>query len=235
MRQNANRDPPEVLELKIKSLTDRLQNTTKHQDDYVQALIKYKDGYRQQYKSGQERFDRKMTSLARRIKITEEEIICFMDELTTIRKESKEKEIIWIQEKDKLVQELESCKKRSGKGKKVHSANPWVLQKLQDKVDTLENQLIRHDKLMAAYKTQCKELKVEFGSVKHQLDVSHDEAKEKESKMAAEIKHYKTRIKDLERRFCLEGEGYKNDVKRLNERLKSLEKQYVKKKVPHFK
>nr|CAD7206246.1 unnamed protein product [Timema douglasi] len=196
MQQNANRDSPELLELQIKSLAAQLQIRTNIHKDYVQSLLKDKDTYMQQYKSDQERFDTQINFLANRLKETQESMLHLMHNLTTVQKRSKQKQIIWIYEKDKLVQELESCKKQFGKEKKLHCPTQKVLQMLEDKVDVLE---------------------------------------EKESQMAAEIKHYKSKLKDLERRFCLEGEGYKNDVKRLSERLKSLEKQYLKKNVPHFK
>ncbi|CAG2058062.1 unnamed protein product [Timema podura] len=235
MQQNAEIDSPELLELQLKSLAAQLQISADIHKDYVQTLLKDKDVYMQQYKSDQERFETQINYLTNRLKETQENMLHLMHNLTTLQKRSKQKQIIWLYEKDKLVQELESCKEQLGKGKKLHFPTQNVLQMLQNRMDTLEKQISHRDKIITSYRTHCKELKLRLGSVKHQLDISHHEAKEKESKMTAEIKYYKSKLKDVERRFCLEGEGYKNDAKRLRERLQILEKQFLKKMVSDSK
>nr|CAD7455521.1 unnamed protein product [Timema tahoe] len=177
MQQNAEIDSPELLELQLKSLAAQLQISANIHKDYVQTLLKDKDVYIQQYKSDQERFETQINYLTNRLKETQENMLHLMHNLTTVQKRSKQKQIIWLYEKDKLVQELESCKEQLGKGKKLHFPTQNVLQMLQNRMDTLEKQISHRDKIITSYKTHCKELKLRLGSVKHQLDISHHEAK----------------------------------------------------------
>nr|CAD7588715.1 unnamed protein product [Timema genevievae] len=177
MQQNAEIDSPELLELQLKSLAAQLQISANIHKDYVQTLLKDKDVYMQQYKSDQERFETQINYLTNRLKETQENMLHLMHNLTTLQKRSKQKQIIWLYEKDKLVQELESCKEQLGKGKELHFPTQNVLQMLQNRMDTLEKQISHRDKIITSYRTHCKELKLRLGSVKHQLDISHHEAK----------------------------------------------------------
>lgn len=95
-------------------------------------------------------------------------------------------------------------------------------------VKQLQLQLQQSQQLADNYREQCISMEEEVCKLKEQTGASKNLFKQRTEKVAKRLSLMNSRYEALEKRRCLEIEGYKNDIKLLRQRLKDVEKQLFK-------
>ena len=141
----------------------------------------------------------------------------------------------WMTEKDHLLQELDkSVKHETVKEDQILfvAQEPSMCEedrkKYQEEIDSLEDQLKQQHQLSEMYREQVIKIEDELCKIREQGDVTKDLFKDRQEKMNKRLNIMNERYKELEKRRNMEIEGFKNDIKMLRQKLKTVEKQLFK-------
>ena len=153
------------------------------------------------------------------------------------------KERSWMDEKDELIRELDKCREQlstssggggGGGGDSLlnfssSEGGPVFAASSQRKAQKqLQQQLKQTQQLADHYREQTIKAEEQVARLKEENDMSKRLFKERTERVAKRLELMNSRYENLEKRRALEGEGYKNDIKILRQRLGSLEKQLYK-------
>ena len=95
-------------------------------------------------------------------------------------------------------------------------------------IQSLKEQVEQAQKLADMYREQCIGLEDELGRIKEETDVGRELFKERNDKVSKRLTLMNQRYAALEKRRALEVEGFKNDIKMLRNKLKTVEKHLFK-------
>ncbi len=146
-------------------------------------------------------------------------------------------EINFICNIDRLLQELDkSSKHESVKEDEilfVAQEQSTVLaeeerKRYEAEIDSLNEQIKQSHQLSEMYREQVIKFEDELCKLREQGDVTKDVFKDRQDKMSKRLAIMNDRYKELEKRRNMEIEGFKNDIKLLRQKLKSVEKQLFK-------
>ena len=156
-----------------------------------------------------------------------------------LKYELRAKERSWMDDRDQLLRELDKCKEqlsaaggvdtlldfsnREG-GPMLTAPQPVPLHAHHQ----LKQQLQQTQQLADNYREQCIKMEEQVARHKEESEVSKRLFKERTERMAKRLNLMNSRYENLDKRRALEVEGYKNDIKLLRQRLRSLEKQLYK-------
>ncbi len=225
----------ESLQLQINALETQIQEQTKLSKEQIDALLEDRRTRMEEYET-QRLADAETTKKLREKLLDTQNLL---HESTKDYLEAKYDmrlvERKWMTEKDRLLQELDkTVKHETIKDEEIlfvaqePAMSEEERKKYEDEITTLEEHLKQTHQLSEMYREQVIKLEDELCKVREQGDVTKDIFKEKQDKIGKKLSVMNDRYKDLERRRNMEVEGFRNDIKMLRNKLKTVEKQLFK-------
>ncbi|XP_063164622.1 coiled-coil domain-containing protein 77 isoform X2 [Candoia aspera] len=92
----------------------------------------------------------------------------------------------------------------------------------------LQDRLTQEQRLANMYRDQCVSLEEELAKIREEGDLSREILKQRSEKMGRRLQQMTQRYEALEKRRVMEVEGFKTDIKQLQQRLQDIEKQLFK-------
>ncbi|XP_039564137.1 coiled-coil domain-containing protein 77 isoform X2 [Passer montanus] len=133
------------------------------------------------------------------------------------------------QEKIKAITEnTESGQKKQTELKKMFQASDGASKLHSREIKLLQDKLVQEKHLSHMYREQCVSLEGEVARIREERDAGKELFQERSEKMGKRLKLMTQRCEALEKRRSMEVEGFKNDIKQLQQKLKDVEKKIYK-------
>ncbi|XP_020032276.2 coiled-coil domain-containing protein 77 isoform X2 [Castor canadensis] len=217
----------QILILQVEALQAQLGEQTRLSREQVEGLMEDRRIRIEEIQIQQERNQNKVKELTKSLHHTQELLYESTKEFLQLRFENQNKEKAWMLEKDhllaKIKQDRVQYKKKAEKIGKIvpvfhesHCAQNEYVKSLKDK-------LVQEKKLSNMYQEQCISLEEELAQIREEEKVRREIFKDRSSKMGTRLQIMTKRYEALERRRSLEVEGFKTDIKVLQQKLKDVE------------
>ncbi|XP_025023248.1 coiled-coil domain-containing protein 77 isoform X3 [Python bivittatus] len=124
---------------------------------------------------------------------------------------------------------VEVFKKRKPKAaRRVSQAEHGIYKVYGAKIKGLQDRLTQEQTLANMYREQCVSLEEELAKIREEGDLGREIFKQRSEKMGKRLQLMTQRYEALEKRRAMEVEGFKTDIKQLQQRLQNVEKQLFK-------
>uniref|UniRef100_A0A1I8JHI9 Coiled-coil domain containing 77 n=2 Tax=Macrostomum lignano TaxID=282301 RepID=A0A1I8JHI9_9PLAT len=233
------------LRLQLHSLQSQLEEQAKLSKEQVNALMEDRRIRAMEADSSRDRDQDKIKELADKLKRAQEMLQDSTKDLLEQRKVHKQAEKTWIQEKARLLQEIETRRPRyqntpsererlrqlvSGQAEAswAKAEQSAVVDELRQQVKTLEYQLQQQTELADMYREQVVQAEDQLCRLREERESAADLYKDRASKIGGRLQLMNQRYAELERRRNLEVEGFKTDIQQLRQKLRGVERQLYK-------
>ena len=227
----------ESLLLQINALETQIQEQTKLSREQIDSLMEDRRTRMEEYESQRVKDSANIKNLKEKLLKTQNLLHESTQDFLETKYEMRSVERKWMTEKDRLLQDLD----KSSKHELVKEDEILFVAQEQSaalaeedrkhyesEIDNLNEQLKQTHQLAEMYREQVIKFEDELCSLREKGDMTKDVFKEKSDKMAKRLQIMNDRYKELEKRRNMEIEGFKNDIKMLRGKLKSVEKQLFK-------
>ena len=230
------RDYESIL-LQINALETQIQEQTKLSKEQIDALLEDRRTRMEEYETQRLKDASTIKQLKEKLLKTQNLLHESTKDFLDCKYETKIGERQWMAEKDRLLQELDrSVKHDVVKDDEIlfvaQEQNAAIAEeerrRYEAENDSLNEQLKQSHQLSEMYREQVIKLEDELCKIREQGDVTRDVFKDRQDKMGKRLAIMNERYKELEKRRNMEIEGFKNDIKMLRQKLKSVEKQLFK-------
>lgn len=236
---NSNKYPRdyESLLLQINSLETQIQEQTKLNKEQIDSLMEDRRAHIEESETQRLKDTNAINNLKEKLLKTQnllhESTKDFLDSKFEMRKSERK----WMTEKDKLLNDLDKSAKHEHVKEDeilfVAQEQSAVLaeedrKRYEAEIDALNEQIKQSHQLSEMYREQVIKFEDELCNLREKGDVTRDVFKDKSDKMSKRLQIMNDRYKELEKRRNMEIEGFKNDIKILRTKLKSVEKQLFK-------
>lgn len=229
----------ESLLLQINSLETQIQEQTKLSKEQIDSLMEDRRTHMEEYETQRLKDSSSIKSLKEKLLKTQNLLHESTKDFLDAKYEMRSVERKWMQEKDRLLNDLDkSSKHKSEQAKEdevlfVAQEHSTALadedrKRYEAEIDTLNEQIKQSHQLAEMYREQVIKFEDELCNFREKGDMTREVFKEKNDKMAKRLQIMNDRYKELEKRRNMEIEGFKNDIKILRTKLKSVEKQLFK-------
>ncbi|XP_075212812.1 coiled-coil domain-containing protein 77-like isoform X2 [Lycorma delicatula] len=215
----------EIENLKIQALMAEWEEQSELYRDEIQSLLSDRDLREKEWNSEQERLQQQINNLNNMLKSIQSNVYDDSHRLIKMEKRHRIKESAWLDEKSCLLKSLEASHEA------FHSS-PRNSRFLKCQLTCLKRQLIEKDGIISKYQDQNASLEVEVEKIKEEMEINKFRNREKCLKLMNQIKFFKQKFDDEKRRRLLDGEGFRNDIKFLRERVQTLEKKVLSTVIP---
>ncbi|NXS26378.1 CCD77 protein, partial [Pomatostomus ruficeps] len=229
----------ETLLLQVKALQAQIEEQTQLAKEQVEALL---DDRRIQMEEAEVRHRRdqeKIKTLTEKLHKTQNLLYESTRDFLQLKFDARANEKAWMAEKDSLLRKLgkdldrlvfstESGKKKQRELKQMLQANDGASEVHSKEIKLLQDKLMQEKHLSHMYREQCVSLEGEVARIREERDAGKELFKERSEKMGKRLKLMTQRCETLEKRRSMEVEGFKNDIKQLQQKLKDVEKQIYK-------
>lgn len=227
----------ESLLLQINALETQIQEQTKLSKEQIDALLEDRRTRVEEYETQRVKDANSIKQLKEKLlqaqNLLHESTKDFLDSKYEMRQTERK----WMSEKDRLLQELDKSVRHEAIKEDeilfVAQEQSAALAEEEKKryeaeLDSLNEQLKQSHQLSEMYREQVIKFEDELSRLREQGDVTKDVFKDRQDKMSKRLQIMNDRYKELEKRRNMEIEGFKNDIKLLRTKLKSVEKQLFK-------
>lgn len=227
----------ESLLLQINALETQIQEQTKLSREQIDTLLEDRKTRTEEYETQRVKDSNSIKLLKEKLLQTQNLLHESTRNFLDSKYEMKQIERKWMAEKDKLLQELDkSVKHELIKDEEIlFVAQEQTIglteedrKKFEAEIESLNEQLKQSHQLSEMYREQLIKSEDELSRIKEQGDMTRDIYKDKQEKISKRLQLMNERYKELEKRRNMEIEGFKNDIKLLRQKLKSIEKQFFK-------
>ncbi|CBY14516.1 unnamed protein product [Oikopleura dioica] len=250
------RDDKQILALQVEALRAQLEEHIKLSNDQTTQLMEDRRIMIEEHETHRAREADRTEQLEARLRKTQELLKDTTKDFLEARKAQRERDRSWLQEKDKLLQQLDKAHDRiydqdqksptfktSGHDKLLSvpshmrknydvlskpTIDPAVVKKMKIENEALKERLEQAVHLSDMYREQCIAAEEEVSKVKDQALRDQNMYQSKSSKLIDKLELTTKRFSSLEQRRGLETEGYRNEIKKLKERCDQLEGQLYK-------
>lgn len=222
----------QTLLLQIESLQAQLQEQTKLSKEELEGLLEDRRVRTEEQNALCERDQDKIKTLTEKLHKTQDLLYQSTKDFLELKYDLRARERHWMMDRDRLVQEIEHLRQQLDvSGSSVleatgMSVEPQVAQ--MQTIQSLKEQVEQAQKLADMYREQCIGLEDELGRIKEETDVGRELFKERNDKVSKRLVLMNQRYNALEKRRSLEVEGFKNDIKMLRSKLKTVERHLFK-------
>ncbi|XP_073720671.1 coiled-coil domain-containing protein 77-like isoform X1 [Misgurnus anguillicaudatus] len=227
----------QTLLLQVEALQAQMEEQTRLAKEQVEALLEdrriHLEERQVQHKHDQDR----ITALEDKLQRTQNLLYESTKDFLQLKFESRAHEKSWMVEKDRLLQELDSCQERLRETRSLPEQRPPSVeppfitrpgheanQTRREEIRALQEDLKQAHKLADMYREQCVALETDLSQIREEGDVGREIFKERSDKMAKRLQLMTKRYEALEKRRAMEVEGYKTDIKLLRQKVKDVEK-----------
>ncbi|NXA98000.1 CCD77 protein, partial [Melanocharis versteri] len=229
----------ETLLLQVKALQAQIEEQTRLAKEQVEALLEDRRIQMEESEVRHRRDQDKIKTITEKLHKTQKLLYESTRDFLQLKFDARANEKAWMAEKDSLLRKLgkdldhlvsspESGKKKQRELKKVLQANDGPSKLHSREIKLLQDKLMQEKHLSHMYREQCVSLEGEVARIREERDAGKELFKECSEKMGKRLKLMTQRCEALEKRRSMEVEGFKNDIKQLQQKLKDVEKQIYK-------
>uniref|UniRef100_A0A670JP63 Coiled-coil domain containing 77 n=1 Tax=Podarcis muralis TaxID=64176 RepID=A0A670JP63_PODMU len=129
----------------------------------------------------------------------------------------------WMAEKDMLLRKLDK-RKGAPKWSRIRQGVYIYICVCVSQSQRLQERLTQEQRLSNMFREQCVSLEEQLAKIREEGDVGREIFKERSEKMGKRLQLMTQRYEALEKRRCMEVEGFKTDIKQLRQSLKEVER-----------
>ncbi|XP_028813705.1 coiled-coil domain-containing protein 77 [Denticeps clupeoides] len=230
----------QTLLLQVEALQAQLEEQTRLSREQVESLMEDRRIHMEEARVQHQRDKDRVTAFTERLQHTQNLLYESTRDFLQLKFQSRANEKGWMAEKDRLLQQLDSCQERlraSRSGcdppgislprvlRKAASAAASESQQMRrEEMKALQEELKQAHKLADMYREQCVGLETDLAQIREEGDVGREIFKERSDKIAKRLQLMTQRYEALEKRRAMEVEGFKTDIKNLRQKLKDVEK-----------
>ncbi|NWH56202.1 CCD77 protein, partial [Geococcyx californianus] len=229
----------QALLLQVEALQAQLEEQTQLAKEQVEALLEDRRIHMEEAQVQHQRDQDKIKTISDKLHKTQNLLYESTRDFLQLKFDARANEKAWMAEKDSLLRKLdrdrdqfiggESVKaKKQRDTKKMVKADDGAWKIHSREIQTLQEKLMQEQHLSNMYREQCVSLEGELARVREEGDAGRELFKERSEKMGKRLKLMTQRYEALEKRRNMEVEGFKNDIKQLQQKLKDVEKQLYK-------
>ncbi|NXQ59142.1 CCD77 protein, partial [Anthoscopus minutus] len=226
----------ETLLLQVKALQAQLEEQTQLTKDQLEALLEDRRIQMEEAEVRHRRDQDKIKAITEKLHKTQNLLYESTRDFLQLKFNARANEKAWMAEKDSLLRKLgkdldhlvfstESGIKKQRELKKMLQENDGASKVHSREIKLLQDKLMQEKHLSNMYREQCVSLEGEVARIREERDAGKELFKERSEKIGKRLKLMTQRCEALEKRRSLEVEGFKNDVKQLQQKLKNVEKQ----------
>ncbi|NXK67431.1 CCD77 protein, partial [Sylvietta virens] len=229
----------ETLLLQVKTLQAQLEEQTRLTKEQVEALLEDRRIQMEEAEVRHRRDQDKIKAVTEKLHKTQNLLYESTRDFLQLKFDARANEKAWMAEKDSLLKKLskgldhlgfstESGKVKQRELKKMLQANDGASKHHSREIKLLQDKLMQEKHLSHMYREQCVSLEGEVARICEERDAGKELFKERSEKMGKRLKLMTQRCEALEKRRSMEVEGFKNDIKSLQQKVKDVEKQLYK-------
>lgn len=247
------KDDKQVLGMHVEALRAQLEESVKLSRDQMSQLMEDRRLMTDEHETYKARESEKYELLEQRLRKTQELLRDTTKDFLQERKRQREKEREWLQDRDKLMHQLDQAHDRiqanledknpiSNLLKPVPAArlerdytilskpvvDPAVFKKLKYENSTLKERLEQAVHLADMYREQCITAEEEVSKIRDEIFNNKTMFQDRTGKLVDKLELTTKRYGALEKRRALEIEGYNTEIKKLKQRCDHLESQLFK-------
>ncbi|NXE42720.1 CCD77 protein, partial [Ptilorrhoa leucosticta] len=229
----------ETLLLQVKALQAQIEEQTQLAKEQVEALLEDRRIQMEEAEVRHRRDQEKIKTVTEKLHKTQNLLYESTRDFLQLKFDARANEKAWMAEKDSLLRKLrkdldhlvfstESGKKKQRELKKMIQEDDGASKLHSREIKLLQDKLMQEKHLSHMYREQCVSLEGEVARIREERDAGKELFKERSEKMGKRLKLMTQRCEALEKRRSMEVEGFKNDIKQLQQKLKDVEKQIYK-------
>ncbi|NXP58277.1 CCD77 protein, partial [Chloropsis cyanopogon] len=229
----------EALLLQVKALQAQMEEQTRLTKEQIEALLEDRRIQMEEAEVRRRRDQDKIKAVTEKLLETQNLLYENTRDFLQLKFEARANEKAWMAERDSLLKKLgkdldhlvfstESGKKKHIELKKMPQANDGASKVQSREIKLLQDKLMQEKHLSHMYREQCVSLEGEVARIREERDAGKELFKERSEKMGKRLKMMTQRCEALEKRRSLEVEGFKNEIKQLQQKLKDVEKKIYK-------
>ncbi|NXU89436.1 CCD77 protein, partial [Xiphorhynchus elegans] len=248
-KATAQEEKPESLEryqtdnqtllLQVQALQAQIEEQTRLSKEQIEALLEDRRIHMEEAEVQHQRDQEKIRAMTENLRKTQNLLYESTRDFLQLKFDTRANEKAWMAEKDCLLRQLgkdldhlvftsESEKKKQRGTKKILQGGNGSLKLHSREIKSLQEKLMQEQHLSNMYREQCVSLEGEVARIREERDAGKELFKERSEKMGKRLKLMTQRCEALEKRRNMEVEGFKNDIKQLQQKLKDVEKQIYK-------
>ncbi|NWV47112.1 CCD77 protein, partial [Daphoenositta chrysoptera] len=229
----------ETLLLQVKALQAQIEEQTRLAKEQVEALLEDRRIQMEEAEVRHRRDQEKIKTLTEKLHRTQNLLYESTRDFLQLKFDARANEKAWMAEKDSLLRKLrkdldhlvfstESGKTKQRELKKMIQEDAGASKLHSREIKLLQDKLMQEKHLSHMYREQCVSLEGEVAKIREERDAGKELFKERSEKMGKRLKLMTQRCEALEKRRSMEVEGFKNDIKQLQQKVKDAEKQIYK-------
>ncbi|XP_014725476.1 PREDICTED: coiled-coil domain-containing protein 77 [Sturnus vulgaris] len=229
----------ETLLLQVKALQAQIEEQTRLAKEQVEALLEDRRIQMEEAEVRHQRDQHKIKTVTEKLHKTQNLLYESTRDFLQLRFSARANEKAWMAEKDSLLRKLgkdldhlvfstESGKKKQRELKKMLQESDGDSKVHSREIKLLQDKLVQEKHLSHMYREQCVSLEGEVARIREERDAGKELFKERSGKLEKRLKLMTQRCEALEKRRSLEVEGFKNDIKQLQQKMRGVEKHIYK-------
>ncbi|NXH25583.1 CCD77 protein, partial [Myiagra hebetior] len=229
----------ETLLLQVKALQAQIEEQTRLAKEQIEALLEDRRIQMEEAEVRHRRDQEKIKTVTEKLHKTQNLLYESTRDFLQLKFDARANEKAWMAEKDTLLRKLrkdldhlvfstESGKPKPRELKKTIQEDNGTSKLHSREIKLLQDKLMQEKHLSHMYREQCVSLEGEVARIREERDAGKELFKERSEKMGKRLKLMTQRCEALEKRRSMEVEGFKNDIKHLQQKLKDVEKQIYK-------
>ncbi|NXF82779.1 CCD77 protein, partial [Sclerurus mexicanus] len=229
----------QTLLLQVQALQAQIEEQTRLSKEQIEALLEDRRIHMEEAEVQHQRDQEKIRAMTENLRKTQNLLYESTRDFLQLKFDTRANEKAWMAEKECLLRQLgkdldhlvfssESEKKKQRGTKKMLQADDGSLKLHSREIKSLQEKLMQEQHLSNMYREQCVTLEGEVARIREERDAGKELFKERSEKMGKRLKLMTQRCEMLEKRRNMEVEGFKNDIKQLQQKLKDVEKQIYK-------
>ncbi|NXP18131.1 CCD77 protein, partial [Scytalopus superciliaris] len=228
----------QTLLLQVQALQAQIEEQTQLSKEQIEALLEDRRIHMEEAEVQHQRDQEKIKAMTEKLQMTQNLLYESTRDFLQLNFAARANEKAWMAEKDCLLRQLgkdldhvfssESIKKKQRGTKKMLQADDGASKLHSREIKSLQEKLKQEQHLSNMYREQCVTLEGELARIREERDVGKELFKERSEKMGKRLKVMTQRCEAMEKRRNMEVEGFKNDIKLLQQKLKDVEKQIYK-------
>lgn len=223
----------------MKALQAQIEEQTRLAKEQVEALLEDRRLQMEEAEVRHQRDQERIKAITEKLHKTQNLLYESTRDFLQLKFDSRANEKAWMAEKDSLLRKIrkdldhlvfstESGKAKQRELKKMIQEEEGTSKLHNKEIKLLQDKLIQEKHLSHMYREQCVCLEGEMARIREERDTGKELFKERSEKMGKRLKLMTQRCEALEKRRSMEVEGFKNDIKLLQQKLKDVEKQIYK-------
>ncbi|NXV55103.1 CCD77 protein, partial [Molothrus ater] len=229
----------DTLLLQVKALQAQIEEQTRLTKEQVESLLEDRRIQMEEAEVRHQKDQDKIKAITEKLHKTQNLLYESTRDFLQLKFDARANEKAWMAEKDSLLRKLskdldqlafstESGQKKQTELKKMLQGSDGASKSHSKEIKLLQDKLVQEKHLSHMYREQCVSLEGEVARIREERDAGKELFQERSEKMGKRLKLMTQRCEALEKRRNLEVEGFKNDIKQLQQKLKDVEKKIYK-------